>query len=115
MNLMIIDPMLINCFQSYKNVELSTDPDIPGDDERILHTIKGHDVIDTKTGSLLLVYLENPLTGEEYTYSYPDIVKTEFVNRSDLHDKWYIYSLDRSEFKNENRNKKMTYRLIFKK
>ncbi|EYB35400.1 hypothetical protein ACPZJV_03625 [Bacillus velezensis] len=112
---MIIDPMLIDCLQSYKNVELSTDPDIPGPDERILHTIKGHDVIETKTGFLLLVHLENPQTGEEYTYSYPDIVKTEFVNHSDRHDKWYIYSLDRSEFKHETRYKKMTYRLIFKK
>ncbi|WP_280146575.1 hypothetical protein P5494_005415 [Bacillus velezensis] len=112
---MIIDPMLIDCLQSYKNIQLSADPDIPGLDETINHTIKGHDIIETKTGSLLLVHLKNPENDEEYTYSYPDIVKTELVNHSDRHDKWYIYSLDRSEFKHETRNKRMTYRFIFKK
>ncbi|MGF7490435.1 hypothetical protein ABI952_09155 [Bacillus velezensis] len=112
---MTIDPMLINCLQSYEKIELSTDPDISGLDETIIHIIKGYGSIETKTGSILFVHLENPQSGEEYTYSYPDVVKTECVSRSDRHDKWYIYSLDRSEFKHGTRNKTMIYRLIFKK
>ncbi|MEC1406674.1 hypothetical protein [Bacillus halotolerans] len=112
---MIIDPMLINCLNNYTKVELSVEPDIPGKDEQILHEIKGHQVFETKTGALLLIHLKNPETNEEYTYSYPDITKVELTNWSDRHDKWYIYSSDRSEFKNDNYKKQMIYRLIFKK
>ncbi|MDL5022661.1 MULTISPECIES: hypothetical protein [Bacillus amyloliquefaciens group] len=111
---MIIDPMLINCLSNYTNLELSVEPDIPGEDEQIPHEIKGHEIFETKTGVLLLIYLKNQETNEEYTYSYPDITRVELINSSDRHYKWYIYSLDRSEFKNENYKKMMIYRLIFK-
>lgn len=109
------DQSLISCLKSYSKVQLSYEPDIPGFDESISHRIKGHDLFDTKSGALLLVRLENPETKEEYTYSFPDIVKTELVNFSENHDKWYVYSLDRSKFKENIRNKKMIYRLIFSK
>ncbi|MCY8922383.1 hypothetical protein [Bacillus atrophaeus] len=112
---MSLDLRLISCFIDYKRAELSIEPDISGKDEQILHEITGHQLIDTKTGPLLLVYLKNAKTGEEYTYSYPDIVDVELASFSDKHDKWYIYSLDRSDFKNDKKDKKMTYRIIFKK
>lgn len=113
---MIIDPMLIGCLESYSTVELSMSPDIPGADERILHRIKGHQIIETKMGAILLVDLKNPETDEEYTYSFPDIIDIELMNWSDKHHKWYIYSVDRSDLKNgRDEPKRMIYRLIFKK
>ncbi|MFP7237461.1 MULTISPECIES: hypothetical protein [Bacillus] len=112
---MVLDSSLINCLESYSNVQLSYEPDIPGFDESIRHRIKGHDLFATKSGALLLVHLENPETNEEYTYSFPDIFKTELVNFSDRHDKWYVYSLDRSKFKEDIRDEEMIYRLIFTK
>ncbi|MEH3000187.1 MULTISPECIES: hypothetical protein [Bacillus] len=114
---MEFDRSLISCLESYSTVQLSYEPDIPGFDENIRHIIKGHDLIATKSGALLLVHLENPETNESYTYSFPDIVKTELANFSEKHDKWYVYSLDRSKFKfkQELPHKKMVYRLIFSK
>ncbi|PRS46407.1 hypothetical protein [Bacillus sp. MZGC1] len=112
---MEVNQGLIKCLKNYSEVQLSYEPDIPGADEIIRHKIKGYDLFATKSGALLLVHLKNPATNEEYTYSFPDIFKTELANFSDSHDKWYLYSLDRSKFQEDIRDEEMIYRFIFTK
>ncbi|MFP5202949.1 MULTISPECIES: hypothetical protein [Bacillus] len=112
---MKFDTDLINSLNRFKRIELSYEPDVPGFDESIRHKILGHDLFVTKTGVLLLIHLENPGNGEEYTYSFPDIIQVELANYSNSHEKWYLYSLDRSKFKEHIRNEEMIYRLIFSK
>ncbi|MBQ4842528.1 hypothetical protein P9B08_03535 [Bacillus safensis] len=112
---MKFDKNLISCFNIFKRIQISYEPDIPGFDESIWHKILGHDLFVTRTGVLLLIHLENPENGEEYTYSFPDIIKVELANSSNSHEKWYLYSLDRSKFKEDIRNEEMIYRLIFSK
>ncbi|WP_182917003.1 hypothetical protein [Bacillus sp. PK3_68] len=85
-------------------VQLSVSPDIPAQDETINHKVLKYEVLDTKTGSLLLLQLRNLETGEEYTYSFPDIKYVEQINNN----KYYLHCLNRNKIDEFNQTKKIT-------
>ncbi|WP_198512473.1 hypothetical protein [Bacillus sp. mrc49] len=103
------DVVLKSDLNRLKHIQLSLVPNVPGEDELITHEILNHQIIETKTGVLLLIILKNPNTNEEYTYSYPDIQSVE-LNSSSHPDapKYYLHCLDRwkdTQIKDAQRNK----------
>ncbi|WP_199880576.1 hypothetical protein [Bacillus massiliglaciei] len=134
----LFDPFLESDLKKFKCIQLSYSPNIPGPDEIILHFVLGSQVLETKTGYLLLIDVRNSETNEEYTYSFPDIQDVEFNTNTRYPDgaKYYLHCLQRENLEEIRRLKKrlaageelseedltflddnneiLTYRLIFK-
>jgi hypothetical protein len=90
------DPFFETDLKNYKIAQLSLTPGVPGKDEVINHQIISHQMLETKSGRLLLIDLKNLDTGEEYTYSYPDIQKIDVNSNSNPEfQKYYITCLNR--------------------
>lgn len=68
-------------------------PNIPDNDETISHKVIESSLIETRSGLLITIKLENTDTKEIYTYVYPDVVKVEMPSNF----KYYLYSIDRSK------------------
>lgn len=92
------DPFFENDLKNCKIAQLSLTPDVPGKDELINHQIIGHQLLDTKSGKLLLIELKNMETSEKYTYSYPDIQEIKLNSSSNAEfQKYYLTCLDRKK------------------
>jgi hypothetical protein len=88
--------MFLEDLKVCKRLQLSKQPDIPGEDELIDHQLLSHQIYDTVTGKLMLLKLKNTESGEEYTYCYPDIQDIEINDAStEKHQRYYIKCLDR--------------------
>lgn len=92
----MLDELILDLKQS-KKIQLSKNPNLPGDDEKINHEYVNHRVFITNTGSVLLLDLRNISSGEITTYSYCDIESVTLNDHSnETFQKYYITCLNRT-------------------
>jgi hypothetical protein len=90
--------LMLHDLKSYDYLQLSLQPDVPGEDENIIHKLISHKVIETKKGLVLILDLENTQTGEKYTYSYSDIVQVGRSTDSNQYlAKYYLHCINREK------------------
>lgn len=92
-----IDPFFESSLRKSQAIYVSTQPEVPGKDEKIRHKLLSHNFIQTTTGLTLFLDLHNTETKEEYTYSFPDIQDVvENSSSTAKNQKYYLHCLDRA-------------------
>jgi len=103
-----IDPFFEIDLGKFKYAQFSVNPNIPLLDEEVKHEIRGHQMIATKEGTLILLDLVNTQTGEQYVHAYSEVIDIE-ANSSSSADfaKYYITCLNKAEVYNLRESRKM--------
>lgn len=87
-------------------IQLNYSSDKLGKEDNIDHRVLNHSFIETKTGLLLLLELENLKDNSMYTYSFPDIQRIEGSTQL---SNFYFHSIDRSKLHEHLHNETFDY------